>query len=180
MKVLVGSQNPVKIEAVKDAFSKYFGDVEVIGMKVPSNVPDQPFGEDTYKGAKNRALALKKLSEEQDIDADFFVGVEGGVIKLYGTWLQFGGMCIIDKKGRTSFGASPHYPLPDCVVEQLMKGIELGTVMDNLSKEHNTKQKGESIAYFTKNVMARKEFYMHGLVVALVPFLNEELYFKKK
>lgn len=180
MKVLVGSQNPVKVDAVKEAFSKYFQDVETIGMKVSSDVPDQPFDEQTYEGAKNRALALKKISEEQNLDADFFVGVEGGVIKLYGNWLQFGGMCIIDKKGRTSFGASPHYPLPDSVVEQLLKGEELGNVMDNISKVHNTKQKGGAIGYFTKDVMGRKEFYMHGLVVALVPFINEEIYFDKK
>jgi len=42
MKILVGSQNPVKIEAVKESFSKYFEKVEVAEIKVDSKVSSQP------------------------------------------------------------------------------------------------------------------------------------------
>ena len=34
MKVLVGSRNPVKVEAVREAFAKYFDPLEVIGLEV--------------------------------------------------------------------------------------------------------------------------------------------------
>jgi len=37
MKILVGSQNPVKLEATREAFSAYFDTVEVTGIGVSSN-----------------------------------------------------------------------------------------------------------------------------------------------
>ena len=179
MKVLVGSQNPVKIEAVKEAFSNYFKDVDVIGINVNSKVPKQPINDETFEGAKNRALELKKINKEKHLNAKFFVGIEGGIIKLYSKWLAFGGMCIIDDKGEISFGTSPHFELPEHITKQLLNGIELGDVMDEITKENNTKQKSGAIGFFTKNVMDRKSLYVYGLVAALVPFLNERLYFEE-
>ena len=58
MKILVGSENPVKLEAVKDAFTKYFGDIEVVGIGVESHVPAQPVNDETYIGAQSRAIHL--------------------------------------------------------------------------------------------------------------------------
>ena len=46
MRVLVGSANPVKIAAVRDAFEPYFPGAEVEGIETPSGVPAQPVGED--------------------------------------------------------------------------------------------------------------------------------------
>lgn len=179
MKVLVGSRNPVKIEAVKEAFSKYFDDVEVIGIKVGSRVSNQPIGDETFEGAKNRSLELKRINEEKNLGAKFFVGIEGGIIKLHSRWFAFGGMCIVDDKGRIGFGTSPHFELPDDVTKELLSGIELGDVMDKITGDRNTKQKGGAIGFFTRGIMDRKNLYIQGLVVALIPFVNEELYFGK-
>ncbi|HIE41445.1 MAG TPA: inosine/xanthosine triphosphatase [Candidatus Aenigmarchaeota archaeon] len=179
MKILVGSQNPVKIEAVKEAFSKYFNQIEVIGFKVNSNVSDQPIGEETFEGAKNRALELKKINEEKNLCAKFFVGIEGGIIKLYSKWFAFGAMCIIDDKGRISFGTSSQFELPESISKHLLNGVELGDVIDKITGEHNTKQKSGTIGFFTKGVIDRKNLYVRGLVVALIPFINKNLYFEK-
>ena len=75
MKIAVGSRNPVKIEAVKRAFNKAFGECEVIGVSVSSDISNMPISfEEGVKGAKNRAeKAIEKLK------ADFGVGLEGGV-----------------------------------------------------------------------------------------------------
>jgi len=173
MKVLVGSTNPVKVQAVKEAFSKFFEDVEVKGRKVNSGVPDQPFDDDTFKGARNRARAL------MDEEADFYVGLEGGVTELLGRTFTFGAFCIIDRAGRESFGASPLLLLPSRVVEGLREGKELGDVMDELTGEHNTKQKGGASGFFTNGVVPRKDFYLQGLCVAMAPFLHEGLYEEK-
>lgn len=177
MKVLVGSKNPVKIEAVKEAFSKYFENVEVIGIKVDSGVPDQPINNETFEGAKNRALRLKEINEKENLGAKFFVGIEGGIMKVYSEWLSFGAMYVLDDKGRYGVGTSPLFPLPGSVTKELLNGVELGLVMDRITGDHNTKQKEGSIGYFTKGRMNRKELYVHGLIVALIPFINEKLFF---
>jgi len=178
MKVLVGSQNPVKIEAVKEAFSKYFDNVEVIGMKVDSKVPDQPINEETFEGAKNRALELKRINEEKNLGAKFFVGIEAGIIKLYSKWFGFGVMCVADNKGKIGIGTSSHFELPESIVKHLLNRVELGDVMDRITGDHNTKQKNGAIGFLTKNVIDRKNLYVHGLIVSLLPFINENLYFR--
>ena len=52
MLVLVASKNPVKIEATREAFSKYFENFEVMGIEVDSGVAKQPINEETFEGAK--------------------------------------------------------------------------------------------------------------------------------
>ncbi|MDP2038113.1 MAG: inosine/xanthosine triphosphatase [Ignavibacteria bacterium] len=178
MKILVGSKNPVKVASVEEAFQNYFKEIEVIGIEVDSGVSHQPVGEETFTGAKNRALALKHINAEGNLAAYFFVGIEGGIIKLYEKWFAFGCICIIDSEDNVGFGSSPQFELPQSVIEKLLAGIELGEVMDEIQNQENTKQKHGAIGYFTNGVMNRKELYIEGLKVAIVPFLHKQLYFK--
>ena len=76
IKAIVGSKNPVKIEAVRNAFSKYFKNIEIIGLNVGSGVSNQPKSdEETIGGAKNRATQCLT----KDNEADFGIGIEGGL-----------------------------------------------------------------------------------------------------
>lgn len=177
MEVLVGSENPVKIEAAKEVFSKYFGRVKVTGIEVSSKVSAQPINEETFEGAKNRALELKKLNEEKNLGADFFVGIEGGITKLYSKWFASGVGCIIDSQGRIGYGVSPYFGLPESIIDQLFSGNELGEVMEEISGKDNIRQREGAIGFLSKGVIERKNLYIHSLIVALVPFLNKDLYF---
>ena len=178
MKILVGSKNPVKIDSVEEAFSKYFTKVSVEGIEVNSDVSIQPVNDETYTGAQNRALRLKEINDAQSLAADFFVGIEGGIVKQFNRWFAFGCMCIVDNENNIGFGNSPHFELPEFVVTKLLNGIELGDVMDKIMNEQNTKQKHGAIGFFTNGVMNRKELYVEGLKVAIIPFLHKEMFFK--
>lgn len=179
MQILVGSKNPVKIEAAKEAFSLYFNNVNAIGFSVKSNVPDQPINSQTFHGAKNRAFELQKINAKENFNANFFLGIEGGIQETLGKWFAFGVMCIIDRAGRTSFGTSAHFELPKLITKRLLTGEELGFVMDEIMSDENTKQKGGAISFFTNNRMNRKELYVPGIISALIPFLHKNLYFKE-
>ena len=178
MKVLVGSTNPVKLNAVKESFALYFEDIIIEGISVNSGVPAQPVNSQTFEGAKNRALELKKVNSEKNLSADFFVGIEGVIKEAYGKWFAFGCMCIMKEDGKFSFGTSAHFELPDIVTKRLLNGEELGFVMDEIMQEKNTKQKGGAISFFTDGKMDRKELYIPGLICALIPFIHPNLYFK--
>ena len=178
MKILVGTKNPVKISSVEEALKNYFDNIEIIGIEVESGVSVQPINDETFTGAQNRALRLSELNNTQKLRANLFVGIEGGITKQFDRWFAFGCMCIIDNNGRIGFGTSPHFELPQSVVEKLTQGIELGDVMDEIMNEQNTKQKHGAIGFFTKGVMNRKELYIEGLKVAIIPFLHKEMYFK--
>jgi len=177
MKILIGSQNPVKIEAVKDAFTLFYKEIEVIGISVNSNVPAQPVNNQTFEGAKNRALELQKINSKKDLQANFFIGIEGGIQENYGRWFAFGAVCIINNKEKISYGTSAHFELPELITKRLLNGEELGFVMDEIMQEENTKQKGGAISFFTNGKMSRKDLYVPGVISALVPFLHEQLFF---
>jgi inosine/xanthosine triphosphatase len=176
MKILAGSENPVKVEAVREAFSQYFADITVVGMRVESGVSNQPFNNVTFEGARNRAFALRSMNSEQKLGAEFFVGLEGGVAERYSRWFVFGAVCIMDLAGHVAYGTSPHFEIPERLVARLDSRQELGDVIDEMMGERNTKQREGAIGFFTRGVMTRKDFYVCGLLSALVPFLNKELF----
>lgn len=171
MKILVGSKNNVKVQAAKEAFSKYFEDLEVEGLEVDSGVPKQPVGKETFEGAKNRVKNLQKKGK-----ADFYIGIEGGIFRVYGRHFSAGVVCISDGK-RYSFGISSFFPLPKEVIEEVKKGKELGEVMDLLLQRENIKQNEGAIGVFTKGRISRKELYIQPIVCALIPFINQNFNF---
>ncbi|KYC44866.1 MAG: NTPase [Candidatus Methanofastidiosum methylothiophilum] len=179
MKVLVGSKNPVKIEAAKEAFSSYFKDIEVEGVEVDSSVPDQPIDEEVFEGAEHRAKVLKILNEKARIGSSFFVGIEGGVINIYSKWFGIGVVCIVDEKGNTGFGSSPMFELWEDAIEKVLDGDELGDVMADITGDSNIKRKGGAVGFLTNGVVERKDLYISALKLALIPFLKEELYSKR-
>ncbi len=176
IKILVGSKNPIKIESTRLTFEKFFGECEVTGINVSSNVPDQPINKDTFDGAKNRSLELIKYNKANNLQADYFVGIEGGIMELYDIWFSFGCMCIMDINQNTGFGTSPLFQLPDFVIKRLLSGEELGNVIDSLFDETNTKQNLGAIGYLTNGIMNRTELYTSGLITALIPFVNKKLF----
>jgi inosine/xanthosine triphosphatase len=169
MKVVVGSINPVKLNAARRAFGEYFSNAEVAGYEVESGVPGQPLAAETFEGAANRALALAKGHT-----ADFYVGIEGGVLKQGERWFQANVCCILDAQGRKGYGTSANFELPRGVEDELFSGKELGDVIDLIVGERNTKQKGGAIGYFTKGVITREALVYQSIIAALIPFINTE------
>ena len=174
MRVVVGSTNPAKIEAVKIAFSKYFDEFEVEGVGVSSGVAEQPVDENTLAGARNRARALRHLK------ADFFVGLESGIMKMHGVWFIFGYTVVMDGKGREGIGTTPMLQVPSSILDELLSGVELGPIAGRVTGDPDVKKKGGIVSYLTKGVIDRKDYYVSGIVMALAPFMNEKMYFRKR
>ena len=179
VKVLVGSANPVKIGAVRDAFERHYPGVAVDGIEVASGVPAQPVNDETFAGAENRALALVRINAERGLGASFCVGLEGGIAQLHDRWFAFGVIGIADVAGRLGFGVSPLFELPPSITGDLLSGTELGEVMDRLAGEQNTKQRGGAIGVLTGGRITRRELYAQGVAMALIPFLNDALFPRK-
>jgi non-canonical (house-cleaning) NTP pyrophosphatase/adenine/guanine phosphoribosyltransferase-like PRPP-binding protein len=76
MKIALGSENTIKMNVVKNAFAE--AKAIVIGKTVKSGVPEQPEGDETLEGAKNRAINTLALTP----DADIVIGIENGIFKL--------------------------------------------------------------------------------------------------
>ncbi|MCX7669205.1 MAG: inosine/xanthosine triphosphatase [Anaerolineae bacterium] len=178
MRVLVGSSNPTKIAAVQDVFEQHFGQVQTIGVEVASGVSAQPMGmAETFRGAENRARALVQLNADRQWDARFCVGIEGGVAQLHGRWFAFGVICIADMHGRLGYGITSHFELPDQVAARLTTGAELGEVIDELTGRRHTRLREGAIGYLSHGRLDRRRLAAQGVFMALLPFLNESLFF---
>lgn len=178
IRALVGSRNPTKIAAVEDVFGRCFGAAEVIGFETPSGVADQPVGlEETFAGAENRARRLVQLNATQGLGADYCVGIEGGVVRLHDRWFAFGVICIADAAGRLGFGVTSHFELPGDIAAGLARGAELGEVIDALTGQRDTRLNGGAIGFLSHGQLDRRGLAGQGVFMALLPFLNAELFF---
>ncbi|RLG41730.1 MAG: inosine/xanthosine triphosphatase [Thermoproteota archaeon] len=166
--VALGSTNPVKKRAAERAFRKAFGEVEVIPVEVDSGVPPQPVGEQAVEGAVNRALAALELVPS----ADFGVGIEGGLFSFSNKYYLAGFVAIIDRSGKMSTGMSGWFECPSALVPRLLRGEELGDIMDELTGHEDTKRKEGAIGFFTRGIVKRSDLYEHGVLMALAKFIS--------
>ena len=170
--VAVGSKNPAKVSAVEEVFKEVFGaEVEVLGFSVDTVVSKQPLNEETVVGAHNRAKRAFEVG-----DADYGVGIEGGLVELGGRWYSLGFVAIIDRSGEVGTGASGWFECPKIVLDEIWKGRELADVMDEVSGTRDSRSELGAIGILTKNRVTRKDLYAHGVYMALVPFINRELW----
>ncbi len=172
LKILVGSKNPVKIEATREAFSKFFKNIEVKSIDAPSMVPSQPIDKEVWDGAKNRASYLYKLYDE----GNYFVGIEGGLYSFPYGMFELGVTCIISGEGKISFGGAPFFSLPPHVTERVIKREELSNVLDDILNTKEIGKKEGAIGYLTKHTILRKDLYIQSTIMALVPFLNPTIF----
>ena len=171
--VVVGSKNPVKINAVKAALKILFPDksIDCQGVHAPSNVAEQPMSEaETRVGALNRVQYCQK-----NYPADFYAAIEGGVENFQDGPATFA-YVVIAQKQTQSVGRSANLPLPAVIYQALVNGEELGHVMDRFFNTENIKQKGGAMALLTHDNVTREGVYTLALQLALAPFLNETLF----
>jgi inosine/xanthosine triphosphatase len=173
VRVVVGSTNPTKIEGVKKAFLQYFGSVEVAGKEVDSNVSSQPFDDEVIRGAINRAKAA--YSSEYD----FSVGIEAGLFRMKSTitgFIDFQVAAIFDGE-KISIGFGPGFEYPPQVVQSVLKGKEVGDVMDEITGIKDLGEKFGAIYVLTNGIISRSELSRIAVTMALIPFLNSHDYF---
>ncbi|TBR43132.1 non-canonical purine NTP phosphatase [Marinomonas agarivorans] len=171
--VIVGSRNPVKINAAHKALSQLFSHQKVncTGIHAPSGVARQPMTlAETRLGAINRASYCRNNTE-----ADFYIAIEGGVDVLEDGPVTFAYVAILDNDTR-SITCSAQLPLPKYVYQGLLDEEELGDVMDKMFNTNNIKQKEGAIGLLTKNLVTRETCYTQAVIMAMAPFLNKSLY----
>ena len=171
MKVLIGTANPGKIEGARQAFEKFFDDVEIEGVKVSSEVPDEPVDDQIYQGAKNRVENLIKYDKENNVNADFYIGIESGITNKLGKWMIIQIAYIKDKNGKEGFGTSSGFPVPEKYVQEIID-TDLGQLMDKLYNGDGLKNEKGGIAYLTKDVITRYDFTREAFIMALTVFIN--------
>jgi len=174
MNVIISSQNPVKIQAVKEAVQQLFPDENhrFEGISVSSGVSEQPMTDkETLLGAKNRASGARKIHPEGDL----WVGIEGGIEPREGGMMAFAWI-VIEGEECEGLGRSAGFMLPPEVCRLIGQGIELGEADDIVFGKSNSKQSNGAIGLLTQDLITRTTLYVPAILMELIPFARPELY----
>lgn len=134
MKVIIGTKNQKKIDVAASIFmiTLAIDTIEVIGHDAKSGVPEAPHAEETFRGALNRARGCFALG-----GADYFVGVESGLVERYGNMFEEAWAVILSADGRTYVGYSSGLMLPALVTKRMQDGEKHNEIMFSIDKQFN-------------------------------------------
>ncbi|MFW5714448.1 MAG: inosine/xanthosine triphosphatase [Brevefilum sp.] len=172
--VIVASENPVKIDAVRLGFERMFPeeDFHFQGVGVESGVSDQPM---TDQMALNGALTRVQNAQLAVPQGDYWVGVEGGCEIHDGDMVAFA--WIVIRSGSCQGSArTAQFRLPKEVQRLVESGLELGDADDKVFGRSNSKQKSGAVGLLTSDVVTRTTLYEQAIILALIPFKNPNLY----
>ena len=181
-RVRVGSANPPKIQAVRDALAALAPAAEVEGVAVESGVAEQPVGfAEITAGARNRARAAFASGP-----CDLAVGYEDGLVEIPGTaerWFNVGCAAIVGREGEgLGFSSGFAYP-PACAERAAEEREPIGDLFDALWRERRGGVRGAASALSEGNVgkltsgaLPRADYARHAVLCALVSFLHPDLY----
>ena len=174
MKVVVGSKNPVKLKATMNVLKKIYPQMGVQAKHVDSGVPDQPIGlEVTIQGAINRAK--NAFSKEFDLS----VGIESGLLEVPHSITGYLDLqwCAIHDGEKTTLGVSAGFEYPPMVIEQVLEGVEVGDVMDQVTGVDNLGQKTGAVSHLSRGLLDRTGNTEQCVLMAMIPLMNERVYF---
>ena len=178
MKFVLGSTSERKIIITQKILSEYFKDCEIIveGCSAVSGVPDTPWDDQTWIGAKNRVLDARS----QIIGADYYLGLESGLVERYGHIYEEAWCIIITADGKEFSGYSSGLKVPDYVLHKMDKlHMEHSEVMTILEKEHG-KLPNDTWGSYSGGILLREVSLGEAIRNALIQIISPENSFYNK
>lgn len=156
MIVAVGSTNPAKAEAVRQAFARVWpaATPTVEAVDVRPGTPTRPMSDaECIEGARTRAILAREA-----LDAKYGVGIEAGLVHVGGLWFNGGWAVVTDQKFREGLGGTVRVPVPPSVIRRIEHGAEL----EALAAEAVVADAGQG--------------YIDAVIAALARFLDPGLF----
>jgi len=169
MKIIIGSTNPAKVAAVKQAFP--YQPAQFISLDISSGVSEQPFTDDeTIKGAINRANGALYKGK-----GDIGIGLEGGVQESEHGLLLCNWGALVSVGNEPIIAGGARFLLPETISDRLRAGEELGPVMDDYAKRKNVRKNEGAVGIFTNGLINRAEMFAH-----IMNLLIGQYYYRKE
>jgi len=185
--IALGSDRAAKIMAVRASVARIatidadWKDAHVVARQVTTTVPAMPLTDwQLMQGARERALAVRDSLRNRRLEADVYVGLEGGFhsISIEGEWHTFlrGWAYATDGK-RSAFGAAPSISVPPSIVKSVVEGRkELGAVIDEVAGARDVRSRQGAWGVLSRDLVTRSMSFELALIAAFAPFYNANLY----
>jgi inosine/xanthosine triphosphatase len=172
MKIVIGTKNQKKIDVTLSVFKSVLSieDVAVEGRNAQSGVPEAPYDQQTYQGAYNRAVECYK-----EDDADFYIGIESGLVERYGNIFEEAWAVVISHDGTETIGYSSGLMLPKAVVDRMNAGQKHNEIMAHFDKVFNLPDDNrDTWSRYTGGNISRQVSLEEALRNALIQIVHSE------
>jgi non-canonical (house-cleaning) NTP pyrophosphatase len=198
MIIRIGTNNKVKVEAVRETILDYpdLANADVEGIHIPSGVSEQPWGmEETVQGALNRAVGAYDTPE-----TDLGIGIESGTMNTPLGWLNFTAAVICESSTASQiephrrinelwerapangvhFGHSTGFPLPPRITQYIIENkvdLDEAVYRCGFSDVPNIgKVQGGFLGLLTRGRISRKLYSQQALQMALISYENKDMF----
>ncbi len=156
-------------------------EINVVARAVETNIPAMPLTDwQLMQGARERALAVRDLLRNRRLEAEIYVGLEGGFhsISIEGEWHTFlRGWAYATDGNIGCFGSSPSITVPDALVKRVVEGrTELGLVIDEMSGKRDVRSREGAWGVLSRDLVTRSMSFELALIAAFAPFYNPAMY----
>jgi inosine/xanthosine triphosphatase len=169
LKVVIGSTNPIKINAVMTVMGHVLRSCEFSDMKVKTSVGGQPLGEATLIGAKERAITALE-------HGDLGVGVEAGVFEKENGLYDIQYCVIADRAGWITVGQGSGFMYPPAIADKVRSGMTVGQAFEEIFGIDDIGKKKGAIGFLTKGTLTREQLTEQSVMAAMVPRIKVDLY----
>ncbi|MFH1173103.1 MAG: inosine/xanthosine triphosphatase [bacterium] len=169
MKIIIGTNNQVKIEAVKEILADYphLKEAAVTNQETVSGVSEQPKSlEETVQGAMNRA-------QKSFTDCDYSLGLKSGLMAVPNSKSGFMDVCVCAIYDGREFhlGLSSAWEAPKKVMDYMIKdGLDMNqaALKAGLTKNEKVGSAEGLVGIMTKGRLTRKEYTKEAIRTALI------------
>ena len=180
MKLIIGTKNQVKIEAVEEVIQDYplFAGMQIDALAVASEISEQPMSlEEIIAGAKNRAKNAFTTSD----GCTYSFGIESGLFKAAGTQTGFLEACICCIYNGTNnyIGLSCGFEIPQQILNLVLEeNLDLSQACHRSGITDNPKLGAAEglIGVLSKGRLNRKEYTKQCVTTALIQLENARWY----
>ncbi len=163
------------------AVDSSWAEATVLARAVETTVPAMPLNDwELMQGARERALAVRDQLRAQRLDADIYVGLEGGFhsISIEGEWHTFLRGWAYATNGKSgTFGAGPSISVPASLTKKVIEGRrELGLVIDEVAGIHDVRSRQGAWGILSRDLVTRAMSFELALIAAFAPFYNKGMY----
>jgi non-canonical (house-cleaning) NTP pyrophosphatase len=174
MKIAIWTKSPPKVAAIEEAIKKciYFENekIEIIPLKVSSDISDMPISEkENMQWAYNRAHNCKK-----EIEADFYIWMEGWTTMIWNKAYLFWVVYILNNSWEWHYWFSNKMEVPEYFRKKIYdENLELWPILSEATKQENASKKWWAFAHWSDDMLTRKDQFVLAFLSWIVPFFNK-------
>lgn len=162
LKISVGTDNNLKLEAVREFFLSLVHNCTV-EKTLSYKTEKQPFGEDISRNASLRA--------ENAYGYDYSLGIEAGITldRLSGSYFDVHFCVVTDRYGNSTTGISSGFSVPDAIVDLVKTGLDVSEAFEKLMGKHSIGKEEGIVGYYSEGRIVRKDLILESIRNAFVP-----------